>query len=72
MGDGAQEDESEAAKWYRRAAEQGHAGAQYELGVCYYDGEGVEENEEEALKWFRKAAAQGNADAKKKLQEIQK
>ena len=31
-------DYKEAVKWYRLSAEQGHASAQYYLGVMYYDG----------------------------------
>ena len=33
-------DHAEAVKWYRKAAEQNLAVAQYNLGVCY-DGRGV-------------------------------
>ena len=50
-------------KWYRKAAEQGDAKAQYNLGNCYYFGNGVTENEQEAVKWYRKAAEQGDAKA---------
>jgi len=28
-------------KWYRKAAEQGNAAAQYDLGVAYHNGQGV-------------------------------
>ena len=31
----------EAVKWFRQAAEQNHAGAQNNLGVCYAEGQGV-------------------------------
>ncbi len=31
----------EAVKWYRKAAEQNHAVAQVNLGVCYANGNGV-------------------------------
>ena len=34
----------QAAEWYRRAADQGDAVAQHNLGTMYLDGEGVEEN----------------------------
>jgi TPR repeat protein len=34
--------EVEAVQWYRRAAEQGHAAAQYYLGLCYEKGLGVD------------------------------
>jgi len=56
-----------AVKWYRRAAKQGHAGAQYNLGMCYYYGGGVPEDRSEAVKWFRGAAEQGHAGAQYEL-----
>ena len=62
-GEGVPEDVAEGLKWYRQAAEQGDAGAQYNLGVMYYYGEGVPEDDAEAVKWYRKAAEQGYADA---------
>jgi hypothetical protein len=62
-GQGIPKDDSEAVKWYRKAAEQGHADAQYNLGVMYYKGQGVPQDYTEALKWYRKAAEQGHADA---------
>jgi TPR repeat protein len=52
------ENYEEAVKWYRKAAEQGHANAQFYLGVLYHTGRGVEQNYEEAIKWLRKATAQ--------------
>ena len=54
---------TEAAKWYRKAAEQGNADAQCNLGVLYEDGKGVTQNYSEAAKWYRMAANQGLADA---------
>ena len=50
---------AEAIKWYRKAAEQGYAIAQNNLGDCYYYGNGVERDCVEAIKWYRKAAEQG-------------
>ena len=54
-------DFSEGIKWYRKAAEQGHAQAQYNLGVLCERGEGVEKNLSEAFKCYLKAAKQGYA-----------
>ena len=62
-GVGVPENESEAVKWFRKAADQGYADAQYNLGLMYDNGEGVPENESEAVKWYRKAADQGHASA---------
>jgi TPR repeat protein len=60
-------DYAEGAKWFRKSAEQGHAGAQYFLGAMYEFGFGVTQDDGEAAKWYRKAAEQGNADAKMRL-----
>ena len=60
-------DFSQAAEWYRKAAEQGLASAQNSLGVMYQVGEGVSRDYAEALKWYRKAAEQGLADAQDNL-----
>ena len=54
-------DHVEAVKWYRKAAEQNYAEAQYNLGVCYTNGQGVAKDAVEAVKWFRKAAEQNHA-----------
>jgi TPR repeat protein len=62
-GAGVAEDKVEAAKWYRLAADQGHAAAQFNVGCCYGNVVGVAEDEVEALKWYRVAADQGHAAA---------
>jgi hypothetical protein len=49
---------AEAARWYFRAAEQGQAEAQNELGAMYYDGNGMPQNRAQAARWFRLAADQ--------------
>ena len=64
---GEAEDYAEAAKWFRLAAEQGHASAQYHLGVMYSNGTGVPENIAEALKWYHKSAEQGHVSAQLRL-----
>jgi TPR repeat protein len=57
--------------WYRKAAEQGHPLAQYDLGICYYNGKGVEKSRDEAVKWWTAAAKQGDKNAKKALKDIE-
>ena len=52
-----------AVESYRKAAEQGEATAQYELGFAYFNGEGVEQDRQEGFKWLRMAAEQGLANA---------
>jgi hypothetical protein len=51
----------QAAHWSLKAAQQGNALAQVNLGIAYQNGEGVEQDFTEAAKWLRKAADQGNA-----------
>ena len=53
--------DKEAFKWFKAAAEQGHADAQYNLGVCYLNGQGVKQNYNEAFRWYKAAAEQGDA-----------
>ena len=60
-------DKQEAAKWFRKAAEQNYAPAQSNLGYCYDNGRGVEKDAEEATKWYRKAAEQGHPEAQLNL-----
>jgi TPR repeat protein len=69
-GLGVPTDETQALVWFRRAAEQGNAKAQYNLGVMYAEGLGVGRDEAEALVWYRKAAAQGNVKAQHNLETI--
>ena len=55
---------------YKKLAEQGNAGAQFNLGQMYRSGEGVPKDEQQAVVWYRKAAEQGNAGAQLKLGAI--
>ena len=48
-------------RWYRLAAEQGNATAQFYLGVMYTNGAGVPKDDGEAVRWYRLAAEQGYA-----------
>jgi TPR repeat protein len=58
---GFSQDFAEAAEWYRKAAEQGFAKAQYNLGTLYQFGRGVLQDFALAAIWYRKAAEQGDA-----------
>ena len=56
-----------AAEYYIKAAEQGHSGAQNNLGYCYENGLGVKQSYTKAAKWYRKAAEQGDSCAQMNL-----
>ena len=60
-GRGVPQNETEAVRWFRLAADQGHAGAQYNLGVSYRDGRGVPQDRVAAHMWLSLAAAQTSA-----------
>lgn len=57
----------EAVRWFKKAADQGLAKSQSNLGVCYLNGTGVEQDSKTAVEWFSKAAEQGYAFAQIKL-----
>ena len=63
-------DDVAAVEWYRKAADQGFAEAQFNLGKMYSAGLGVGRNKKEAENWYRKAADQGFADAQCSLGEM--
>ena len=54
---------AEAMKWFRKAADQNHAKAQFNIGFMYEHGHGVPQNYAGAMSWYRKAADQGDAAA---------
>ena len=57
----------EAARWCRKAADQGLALAQYNLGKMFEQGRGVAQSDVQAARWYRKAADQGHVQAQHKL-----
>ncbi|HCC53716.1 MAG TPA: sel1 repeat family protein [Desulfobulbaceae bacterium] len=64
---GVRKDYRMSAKWFHRAARQGHAAAQYKLGGMYFSGRGVNPDDRKASKWWRLAGAQGHAEARNNL-----
>ncbi len=56
-------DYATALTTFRPLAQQGHAGAQFNLGVAYSKGQGVPQDDAEAVRWYRLAAEQGHAGA---------
>ena len=70
-GDGIRQDKKEAVKWYRLAADRGHAGAQTAMGVFYSGAHGLfEPNMQIAFQYFSKAANQGDATAQYRIGDI--
>ena len=63
QGRGVAQSDVEAARWFRKAADQGNAGAQYNLGIMFAQGHGVAQSDVQAVWWYRKAADQGHVQA---------
>jgi len=61
---------TKAISCYQRAANAGHAGAQYNLGLMYLKGEGVPRDALNGLRWLAKAADGGDKKARALLQRI--
>ena len=61
------ENDAEAVKWYLKAAKQGNAKSQFNLGAMYENGKGVSKNDAEAARWYRRATEQGLAEAQYNL-----
>lgn len=69
MGEGVRADKAKAIQLYQKAAEQGLAQAQFNLGVCYYNGEGVARDRTAAKRWLQRAADQGYEKAKEVMRK---
>ena len=58
-GKGLTKDSTSAMKYFCKAANRGHAMAQYRMGRLYEYGRGVQQNFGKATEWYRKADKQG-------------
>ena len=71
-GKGVKQDYFKAVEWYQKAAEQGIAPAQFNLGVMYHNGKGVRQNYTKAKEYFGLACDnkyQDGCDIYKKLNQ---
>ena len=70
QGEGVPQDDKAAAHWYRRAAEQGHAKAQLNLGGMYYEGKGVPKDYVYAHMWVSIAISNGTSKEHKHRKDL--
>ncbi len=63
LGDGVEQDDFMAFRWYQLSAEQGNSVAQCCLGDYYRLGDGVDQDYSAAFKWYQLSAEQGDLDA---------
>ena len=69
-GHGVTKDYKKAVEWYTKAAEQGYAIAQCNLGYMYQYGYGVPINLNTAVEWYTKAVSQGDTSAMAALRRL--
>ncbi|HEV8328574.1 MAG TPA: tetratricopeptide repeat protein [Nitrospiraceae bacterium] len=60
-------DYATALREWQPLAKQGHAVAQYNLGLLYSNGQGVPKDDAQARQWYEKAAVQGHVEAQVNL-----
>lgn len=59
-----------AAQWYRKAAQQGHTSAQYNMAVLHLQGEGVERDPVEAYAWLLHSSSAGHEPSLALIKEL--
>lgn len=59
-GEGVEQDNFEALRWFTLAAEADNANAQYNIAIMYLNGMGVVKDPAQAVEWFVKAAENGD------------
>lgn len=64
---GVSQNYGEALKWFRMAADQGYAPAQYSVGNIYFHGLGEPTDFAEGIRWWRLAAENGDPEAQDDL-----
>jgi len=66
-GDGVKRDDAEAAKWFRKAADQDDPLGERYLAEMYFKGRGVSADPAEAARYLRMAAEQNDAESQHNL-----
>ncbi len=64
---GVKADQAEAAKWYRKSADQNNLDGLFNLGRAYENGIGLSKDANQAKTYYSKAAAAGSRDAQQAL-----
>ncbi|EEV88703.1 Putative beta-lactamase hcpD precursor [Cardiobacterium hominis] len=67
---GVPHDDKKALEWFKKAAAQNEAFAQYNIAIAYGLGKGVPRDFDKQREWLEKSAAQNFAPAEKMLKEL--
>lgn len=70
-GRGVSQSFAEAARWYKKAADQGSAAGQCNLGELYENGTGIAQDINQAKYWYKKSADQNHKRAIGKLASLE-
>jgi len=65
------QDATEAVRWFRLAADQGYAVAQYNLAIGYANGMGVPQDSTKAAQWYHLASDRGYGPAADDLTAVE-
>jgi len=71
-GEGFPKNESQALNWFRKAAERGHADAEYELASAAASGRGMARDYVAAYTWYTLARVSGNAASERALNRLKR
>jgi uncharacterized protein len=69
-GEGVEKSDTEAVKWFQKAADHGNSSGLYNLATKYERGEGVRISAEKAVELYEKAADMGNIEARRRLHQL--
>ena len=69
---GVEKDDGDAVWYFREAAIQGHADAQFRLGLMYEEGNGIPQDFQSAHVWFNIAAGNDSKKAAKARRRVEK
>jgi hypothetical protein len=69
-GIGIESNQSQAAQWYLKSAQQGYMDAQYNVAIMYIGGRGIERNTTAGMMWLSVAAKGGDKESRKLLFDV--
>lgn len=72
IGEGVDQNYTEALRLYKIAAGKGDSYAQFYVGYMLDSGIGMQKNKSEAAVWYKLSADNGNKDAAKKIEMMNK
>ena len=70
-GDGVQQDNAAAFRWFQKSAVQGHTGARIKLGYMYAEGRGTGKDPEAAYAWITAASLAQDPRGKDLLRSLE-